>query len=76
MNGYILHVEYIGGTRIQTNDKSLVNGNERRSIAMWEAALRELENNGLVESADHKRQVFKITRAGYDVADKLHPGEL
>lgn len=72
-NGCIVRVEHLGGTSFRSNDKSLVEGNNPRLIAEWEAALRELESHGLVESMDHKRQVFRITRKGYNSADLLPP---
>lgn len=71
-DGQILHVHFIGGTTVQAGGKNLAE-DSARSVAIWEGALSELENNRLVQSADPKRQVFRVTRDGYDLADQLNP---
>jgi hypothetical protein len=38
---------------------------------MWQGALDELGNNGLVEPVGYKGEVFTLTRAGYEMADRL-----
>jgi hypothetical protein len=71
-DGQILHVHFIGGTTVQAGGKNLAE-DSARSVAIWEGALSELEDNRLVQSADPKRQVFRVTRDGYDLADQLNP---
>lgn len=71
-DGQILHIHFIGGTAVQAGGKNLVE-DSTRSAALWEEALLELESNGLVRCADSKRQVFRVTRDGYDIADQLSP---
>lgn len=72
-NGHLLNVRHMGGKTIQTNGKSLVEGNDPRQIALWDAALEELEEQGLIVAANYKREIFRVTRFGYDVADTLNP---
>lgn len=71
-DGQILHIHFIGGTTVQAGGKNLVE-DSARSAALWEGALSELESNGLVTSVDPKRQVFRLTRDGYDLADQFRP---
>ena len=71
-DGQILHMHFIGGTAIQAGGKNLVE-DSARSVAIWEGALSELEKGGLVRCANSKREVFRVTRDGYDLADQLNP---
>lgn len=70
-NGSILHLRYMGGTDIQTNGKNLIDSNERREVARWEAALQELVAKELVVERGHKGEVFEISNLGYQVADMI-----
>lgn len=72
-SGQILHLPHFGGLVIQVSGKNLVEDNNPRSSAMWGGALAELENQGLIASAGPKRQIFKMTREGYVVADQIEP---
>jgi len=73
-NGVILYVHRIGGVVIQTNAKGFLDdSSDARTIANWESAISELEALGLIESAGPKREMFKVTRLGYEVADRLTP---
>ena len=42
-----------------------------RSEARWESGLEQLENYGFVEDLGHKREVFRLTRSGFEAADQL-----
>lgn len=69
--GHVLHIPHLNGVLIQVGEKNFVEDNSPRSRATWEGALSELEVQGLLEAAGPKRQVFKITRTGYAVADQI-----
>lgn len=70
-HGTILHVSYIGGTDIQTNGKNIIPSNERREVAKWEQALKELLNKGLIVAHGHKGEVFEVSNLGYQIADMI-----
>lgn len=70
-HGTILNVAFIGGHAIQVRGKNLIEDGSDRSRALWTGALAELETLGLVEAASPKREVFRLTREGYDAADRL-----
>jgi hypothetical protein len=72
-SGQILHIPHLGGVVIQVSGKNFVEDNTPRSRAKWEGALAELENEGLLEAVGAKRQIFKMTREGYAVADQIAP---
>lgn len=71
--GNIIHLPYLGGLAVQTNGKDFVPDSNPRTVAIWEGVLKELENAGLISDLGHKREVFRITREGYDVAEVLNP---
>lgn len=70
-NGYIMSISSLNGKIIQTNGKRMNTGNSARSRANWESAVDELEQNSLIESTSYKRETFKLTKKGYEVADLL-----
>lgn len=70
-HGSIMYIRYIGGTSLQTNNKNLINTNERREVAKWESALKELEQKDLIVDKSHKGEVFAITNLGYQIADMI-----
>jgi hypothetical protein len=70
-NGSILHARYIGGESIQVSGRNMIDDNSPRTKALWNAALQELEDNELVAAASPKREVYRVTRRGYEVADRL-----
>ena len=42
-----------------------------REESRWEDAVIELENYGLITALSYKRQIFRITTTGYEVADEI-----
>jgi hypothetical protein len=69
--GTILYVRYLGGTDIQTNRKNLLSDQSSRSVAKWEAALKELLQAGLIVERGHEGEVFQVTDLGYQIADMI-----
>jgi hypothetical protein len=70
-HGNILHVHYIGGTSVEANGKNFISSQERREVARWESALKELVNNDLVMDRGYKGEIFEITNLGYQIADMI-----
>jgi hypothetical protein len=62
------------GTGLSAGRKQIVSIVLGRREAEVEATLEELEMHGLVATQDIKRQVFYLTKRGYDVADGLPDG--
>ena len=69
--GTIIHARHMGGSMIQTNGKNLIPSNERREVAKWEDALKQLKSADLVVDSGFKGEVFQITNLGYQVADMI-----
>lgn len=69
--GHIMNLSYIGGRAIQVNGKNVIEDGSDRSRATWTSALEELENSGLIKPLNYKREMFQITKTGYDAADLL-----
>ena len=70
-SGQVLHLSHLSGYVLQVRGKNLIEDNNDRSRAIWTAALEELENDGLLAAVGSKRNIFKVTRKGYEVADQL-----
>jgi hypothetical protein len=71
--GRIYRINSLGGIVIQTNGKGFVEAGNPRSGAMWEGALQELQQSGLIVDRGFKNEVFYVTRRGYEVAELLSP---
>lgn len=72
-NGRILRLPHSGGLTLQTNQENFTADSTPRTIALWEGALEELEQQGLVQGQGHERKVFAVTREGYAIADLINP---
>ena len=69
--GVILCLRYGMGTTVQANEQAFNEATDARSVATWEGALEELERHGLVRVTSDRREVFELTRRGFEVADTL-----
>lgn len=69
-SGTILKVAHLGGRFIQAGGKTFGEGRGRES-AKWEAALGELEREGLVIGRGYKGEVYELTHEGWAVVDAL-----
>jgi hypothetical protein len=68
--GEILRIPMLGGTSIRAGARNFDTGDPRQ-LARWEAAIRELDNQGLIESMGHKNELFRVTHEGYELADSF-----
>ena len=71
--GHIIRVLTLGGFNVQTNGKQMVTDKTPQNQAIWEGAIEELENASLIADRGHKREVFSVTREGYELAELLNP---
>jgi hypothetical protein len=69
-DGAILKIAHLGGRFIQAGGQSFGEGRGRES-ARWEAALNELEKEGLVIGRGYKGEIYELTHEGWAVADAL-----
>lgn len=69
-DGSILKIAHLGGRFIQAGGQKFGEGRGRES-ARWEAALDELEREGLVVGRGYKGEVYALTHEGWTVADAL-----
>lgn len=70
-HGNILLLRHMGGTLIQVSGKNLIDSDDRREVAKWEGAIRELLGNDLLVERGHKGEMFEITNLGYQIADMI-----
>lgn len=70
-NGIIMRIGHKGGTDVQAGQRNFVENSERRTAAKWEAAVDELEREGLTEDKKGKGEVYFVTHEGFRVADSL-----
>lgn len=71
LSGTVLCVATLGGQILQVRGKNLIEQGNARSSAIWLGALEELEQSELLAAATAQRNVFRVTRKGYDAADRL-----
>jgi len=72
--GLVLFERYGAGVDLHTNGVSLLTSKEdHRAIALWESALEELVNDGLLVARGERGEVFEITKQGYDIAKLAEP---
>lgn len=69
--GVIMRMPYGGGTTIQVNDTVFTDDSNARSVALWESAIEELEAHGFAKTGSTAREVFSLTRKGFDAGDAL-----
>jgi len=69
-DGSIMKIARIGGRFIQAGGKTFGEGRGREN-ARWEAALDELEREGLVVARGYKGEIYELTHEGWAVADAL-----
>ena len=78
-DGRIFRVSTGSGVIIQTNGKGFVERNNPRSSAIWEGALEELKQSGLIVERSGRvdprfnNATFYVSRKGYEVAGLLNP---
>jgi hypothetical protein len=68
--GQILVLDVIGGRIIQAGGKQF-GSSDRRIIANYAFAMEELESKDLIRARGLERQVFQVTKQGYDLIEKL-----
>ena len=78
-DGQILALTKLRGYILRAGGASF-GGDHGRDSARWEAALGELEERDYVRDRGYKGEVFELTRAGWEAADRLRavedePGE-
>jgi hypothetical protein len=71
-DGHIMILRTLGGASIQAGQVDMI-GDDRspREVARWVAGVEELEGYGLVEATSYKREVFRLTHAGWEAAATL-----
>ncbi|WP_420237918.1 hypothetical protein ACOBR2_20385 [Telmatobacter bradus] len=68
-DGNIMHLKFIGGVQVQAGRRAFVEENNSHSAAIWEGVLQELETKKFVQPLGYKREMFKVTREGYEFFD-------
>lgn len=70
-NGHIMRLPHLGGLLVQSNGKEFMRDNNPKERAAWEGAIEDLENLGLIKDRGYKREVFGITREGFQIAELI-----
>jgi hypothetical protein len=70
-NGRILRLDNMGASFVRTNNRQFIEQGNMRSVAQWRDAVTELELARLIEDESFEGQVYRVTNAGYGVADIL-----
>jgi hypothetical protein len=75
-NGQVLKLRNIDRTIIQTNRKPFGGGDDPRAIARWEFAMDQLINEGFLRTEGPTGQIFRVTKEGFELADRLKLAKL
>ena len=70
-HGTVMYLRYSDGVELSSNNRDFLKGKERREIAKWESALRELIDQDLLIERGHNGNTYEITDIGYKIADKI-----
>ena len=70
-DGQIIYLHMLDGPLVQVGQENYAGDGDARSQARWEGAVDELEHLGLIAAQGSKREIFKVTRDGFDVADQI-----
>lgn len=70
-DGQIIYLHLLNGTLVQVGQENYAGDGDARSQARWEGAVDELEQLGLIAAQGNKREIFKVTRHGFDMADQI-----
>ncbi len=71
--GAILRLGTMSGFIVQTNNKQMVADDSPRTRAIWNSAVNELQDAGLIADRGHEGKVFDVTKKGYELAEFLNP---
>lgn len=61
----------LSGTELCAGEIGLNITGDERSEARWEDGLEQLETCGFLKDAGYKREVFRLTKAGFEAADQI-----
>jgi len=67
--GYVIRRMYFGGLEIKTNSRTFGEQGNPKDQATWESALNKLRLRGLIHF--QSREIYRVTKAGYDLAEAL-----
>jgi hypothetical protein len=70
-NSDIMVLPMLGGTSIQGGGYTFNQRGNSRDEAIWESAVDELYQYGLIKRTGKKDEIYQLTKAGYDAADKI-----
>ncbi len=70
-SGHVLYTTSMSGSSISTNGKNLIESNERREIAKWEAAINEFVSEEFLVERGLNGEVFEVSNSGYQTADMI-----
>lgn len=61
----------LSGTELFAGDVGVNITGDERSEARWEEGLEQLESCGFLNDAGYKREVFRLTKTGFEAADQI-----
>lgn len=70
--GMVLRSIDSSGFNVQTNFRNFVEDRTAKQRAIWENALDELESEGLIHAEGFSREIFIITKKGFEIADLIN----
>jgi hypothetical protein len=70
-DGTLMCIRSGSGMHVQVGQVEFTEGADRRTVARWEAAVRQLESRGLIQDLGQKGEAFELNSDGWDVAVEI-----
>ncbi len=70
-DGSIIHLNFNGGAHMEAGRQRMIPSTDARTVALWIGGLEDLLRRRYIKDCGHKREVFELTREGYQAADEL-----
>jgi hypothetical protein len=70
-DGRIMHLRHMSGEGIQAGGTSMIPDENARTVARWVGGLEDLQRRRYIKDLGHKREIFEVTREGYEAVDEM-----
>lgn len=68
--GQIIRSTTFSGMSISVCSKNFISSQDHKKIVEWEDILEKLQQRNFIKAVDLKRELYKVTKAGYDFVEK------
>lgn len=70
-DGVIIATQSLSSFSVTVAGKNIVDCATNRDIALWQSVLKELENRNYIKATNYKKEIYRVTQEGYDLAEDI-----